>query len=78
MLIALVLAAGVLPMEAWAAEKNLPDWYFLFAIFKNVDADYSDVNGDSGHTVYTMTQDEIDMLRNNARELEKFRPVRLK
>lgn len=72
LLLAVVMVVGMLSTTASAAQPDLPDWYFLFAIFKNVDADYSDVNGDSGHTVYTMTQDEIDMLRINAQELEEF------
>ena len=72
LVLSLAMCLGLLPVNALAVETSPPDWYFLFAIFKNVDADYSDVNGDSGHTVNTMTQDEIDMLRINARELEEF------
>lgn len=38
LLLALAICLSLAPAEA-AAEANLPDWYFLFAIFKSVDAD---------------------------------------
>ena len=34
-LLILVMCLGMLPSAAFAAEKEtLPDWYFLFAVFK--------------------------------------------
>ena len=43
LLLVLVMCLGLLPVTASAAEANLPDWYFLFAIFKNVDADGKEI-----------------------------------
>lgn len=60
--LALILCLSLLPATALAAEEPLPDWYFLFAVFKNVDADYMQ-NGIKKHTKYSMTQDEIDFVK---------------
>lgn len=70
-LLALVLCLSLLPGTALAAEQDLPDWYFLFAIFKSVDADYQK-DGEKKHAAYTMTQDEIDFVRQDAREFEAY------
>lgn len=70
--LALVMVLALLPAAALAAEPNLPDWYFLFAIFKNVDADCYDGNGTTTHTTYTMTQDEIDIIHDNATAFEEY------
>ena len=69
---ALIMCLSLLPMGASAAETDLPDWHFLFAIFKNVDADCKDKNGKSIHTKYTMPQDEIDAIRDHARAFEEY------
>lgn len=66
MLLAVVLAAGLLPGTALAAGSDLPDWYFLFAIFTSVDADVDDGNGVITHTTYSMGQSEIDLVINHA------------
>lgn len=71
LLLALAICLSLAPAEA-AAEANLPDWYFLFAIFKSVDADCRDRDGKMQRAVYTMTQDEIDMIREDARDFEAF------
>lgn len=71
LLLALVMCLGLLPGTASAADANLPDWYFLFAIFKNVDADYNQ-DGVKKHTKYTMTQDEIDFVREDAQAFEEY------
>ena len=45
MLLALAMVFSLLPGTALAdgpEEPDLPDWYFLFAIFKSVDADVTD------------------------------------
>ena len=60
-LLALLMALTLLP-AASAADAHPPDWYFLFAIFKNIDADYTE-NGTKKHTKYTMTQDEVEIGR---------------
>lgn len=60
--LALILCLSLLPATALAAEEPLPDWYFLFAVFKNVDADYMQ-NGIKKHTKYSMTQDAIDFVK---------------
>ena len=42
----LAMYLRLLPGAALAAEtKSLPDWYFLFAIFKSVDADCGGKDG---------------------------------
>ena len=71
LLLALAMCLSLLPATASAAEANLPDWYFLFAIFKNVDADYMQ-DGMKKHTKYSMTQDEVDVCRDNAKEFEEY------
>ena len=71
LLLALAMCLPLLPTPASAAEANLPDWYFLFAIFKNVDADYMQ-DGIKKHTKYSMTQDEVDVCRDNAKEFEEY------
>ena len=71
LLLVLAMCLSLLPATASAAEANLPDWYFLFAIFKNVDADYMQ-DGIKKHTKYSMTQDEIDICRDNAKEFEEY------
>jgi len=68
----LLLIIQVLPIGAQAAETNLPDWYFLFAIFKNVDADFTDNKGKTTHVQYTMTQNEVKMIRDHAQQFEEF------
>ena len=72
LLLALVMCLGLLPVTASAAETSLPDWYFLFAIFKNVDADGKDKDGNDTHVTYTMSQDEVDTARDYAREFEAY------
>lgn len=49
-----------------------PDWYFLFAIFKNVDADGKDGNGKAIHAKYSMPQDEIDTIRDHAQAFKDY------
>ena len=71
LLLALAMCLSLLPATASAAEANLPEWYFLFAIFKNVDADYMQ-DGMKKHTKYSMTQDEVDVCRDNAKEFEEY------
>lgn len=70
--LALVMCLGLMPTAVFAAEGDLPDWYFLFAIFKNVDADCNNSEGKTVHTKYSMSQDEIDITRDNAREFEEY------
>ena len=72
LLLALVMCLGLLPVTASAAEANLPDWYFLFAIFKNVDADCKDRDGKTVRAKYTMTQEEIDFVKEDARDFEAY------
>lgn len=72
-LLALALCLGLLPVTALAAEeKPLPDWYFLFAIFKNVDAGGKDKDGKAVHVTYSMSAEEADVARDNAREFESY------
>lgn len=71
LLLALTLCLGLLPAAALAVETEPPDWYFLFAIFKNVDADYTQ-NGTKKHTTYSMTQDEINFIREDAQDFEAY------
>lgn len=70
--LALVMCLSLLPMRASAAGADLPDWYFLFAIFKNADADYKNKEGGITHTRYTMPQDEIAAIREHARAFEAY------
>ena len=56
LLLALAVCLSLLPATASAAEAALPDWYFLFAIFKNVDTDGKDADGKAIHMKYTMTE----------------------
>ncbi len=70
--LALVMCLGLLPTTALAAETSLPDWYFLFVICKNVDADCDNGKGVVTHTTYSMTQEEIDTYRDNAKSFEAF------
>lgn len=71
-LVVLTMVMGVLPTGALAAKASQPDWYFLFAIFKNVDASCKDINGKTTHQKYTMTQDEINYFKENARDFETY------
>ena len=71
-LLALVMCLGLLPAAALAAEADLPDWYFLFAIIKNVDADGKDKDGRAVHTKYSMTRDEIDFVKEDALDFEEY------
>ncbi len=72
LLLALAMCLALLPVAASAAEPDLPDWYFLFAIFKNVDADGKDKDGKDTHVTYTMSQVEVDTARDYAREFEAY------
>ena len=73
LLLALVMCLGLLPVTALAAEnKNLPDWYFLFAIFKNVDAVCDDGKGMVTHTRFTMSQEEIDLVKDKLQSFEEY------
>lgn len=74
LVLALALCLG-LAAPAWAApeaEPAPPDWYFLFAIFKNVDADIQDRNGAAAHAAYAMNQDEVDTIKAQARSFEEY------
>ena len=71
-LLALCMALALAPVTARAAESEPPDWYFLFAIFKNVDADYVTSGGAAKHTTYTMTRDEIYIAKKNAERFETY------
>ena len=72
LLLALVLCLGLMPVGASAAETSLPDWYFLFAIFKNVDADCDDGKGTVTHTKFTMSQEEIDLVKEKFQSFEEY------
>lgn len=72
LLLALVMCLSLLPLPASAAGSNLPDWYFLFAIFKNVDADGKDRDNKAVHVKYSMSQDEVDIAQDNAKEFEEY------
>lgn len=72
LLLALVMCLSLLPAPASAAEANLPDWYFLFAIFKNVDASGKDMDGKTVSATYFMTPDEVNIIRDNARVFEEY------
>lgn len=71
MLLAVVMAVSLLPGTAWAAE-SLPDWYFLFAIIKNVDADCVDAFGRKTHTTYAMSPGEIELALDNVKRFEAY------
>ena len=70
--LALTMCLGLLPRTAFADESNPPDWYFLFAIFKNVDADCLDADKVTRHAKYAMTQDEVEVARSYAKEFEMY------
>ena len=70
--LALTMCLGLLPGTAFADESNLPDWYFLIAIFKNVDADGIDNDGVKQHAKYSMTQDEVNVARESAKQFEEY------
>lgn len=70
--LALALCLGLLPSAALAAEAELPDWQFLFAVFKNVDAGGKDQNGKSARAKYSMTQDELDFIREDAQDFQEY------
>ena len=71
--LALALCLGLaIPAFAAPSEEALPDWYFLFAVFKNVNADCDDGRGTVGHTTYTMSKEEVNLARENARQFEDF------
>ena len=72
LLLALVMCLELMPVGASAAETSLPDWYFLFAIFKNVDADCDDGKGMVTHTTFTMSQEEIDLIKDKLRSFEEY------
>ena len=58
-LLILVMCLGMLPSAAFAAEKEtLPDWYFLFAVFKKLDSDVTDGYYKTKHVTYSMPQEE--------------------
>lgn len=71
-LLMLIIVVEVLPTGALAANASQPDWYFLFAIFKNVDADCKDINGKTAHQKYTMARDEINYFKENAQGFETY------
>ncbi len=72
-LLLLALCLGLLPTAALAAEREaLPDWYFLFAVFKNVNADGKDKDGKTVHVTYSMSPEEVDIARNNAQAFEAY------
>ena len=70
--LALAMCLPLLPAPASAVEGNLPDWYFLFAIFKNVDADCDDGKGMVTHTKFTMSQEEIDLVKDKLQSFEEY------
>lgn len=53
-------------------DETLPDWYFLIAIFKNVDADCYDQNGVMTHTTYAMIQEEVGFIKKLAKTFEQY------
>ncbi len=71
LVLALMMCLGLLPVTASAAEK-LPDWYFLFAIFKNADTDGISAEGEKRHTKYTVPQDEIDFIKEDIQDFEVY------
>lgn len=70
LLMALAVCLSLMPVGVSAAQTDLPDWYFLVAIFKNVDADVTDKDGQTTHVKYTMSQDEIDYAKKEAEDFE--------
>lgn len=72
-LLILVMCLGMLPSAAFAAEKEtLPDWYFLFAVFKKLDSDVTDGYYKTKHVTYSMPQEEVDLIRDLAVEFEEY------
>jgi len=69
--LALVMVVGALPAQAWAADSKLPDWYFLVAIFKEVDAPYEE-NGVTKREKSALTQEEIDLMRLRANQFDEY------
>lgn len=72
LLLALAMCLSLLPVTAFAAKADLPDWYFLFAIFKNVDADVKDGYGKTQHATYSMPEEEVELIRDLAVEFEEY------
>ena len=72
LLLALVMCLELLPLPAAAAETNLPDWYFLFAIFKNVDADCDDGKGTVTHTKLPCHRKKLISSRKNSNHLRSI------
>lgn len=72
LLLVLAMCLGLMPDAASAAEASLPDWYFLFAIFKNVDAYCDDGKGMATHTKFTMSQEEIDLVKDKLQSFEEY------
>ena len=70
-LLVLCMVLALLPVTARAAE-TLPDWHFLFAILKSVDADCTNKDGVTTHVKYTMKQEEVDLAREHAKWFEEF------
>ena len=68
---ALCLGLAV-PAMAAPAEANLPDWYFLIVIFRNVDADAKDRDGVVTHVTYSMPQEEIDFTMEQIQDFEEY------
>ncbi len=65
-----------LPAQAWAensklTEFKLPDWHFLVAIFKQIDAPYEH-NGETKYEKNTLTQAEIDLIRLRSNQFEEY------
>ena len=72
-LLALSLCLSLLPGAALAAEPEaLLDWYFLFAAFRNIDADGKDKDGQTRHASYSMPKEEVDPIRDLAVEFEEY------
>lgn len=71
-LLVLVMCLGLLSATVFAAESDLPDWYFLFAVFKNLDAEVKDGNGKMQHAAYSMPQEEVGLIHNLAAEFEEY------
>ena len=70
--LALILVVGMLPTATLAADSDLSDWYFLFAFFKNVDADCDDGKGTTTHTKNTMSQAEIDLVMDRIQSFDEY------
>lgn len=71
-LLALCMMLALLPERTAQAADSLKDWYFLFAIFKSVDADCYDGKGSMTHTTYTMTREELNIARKHAQAFESY------